>query len=260
MIIFILEIHYLDHAGATQYSDEQMMNIFSNYTTNIYLNPHTNKTTEDHIDQVRYKILNWFNTTSDEYSVIFTSGATAALKLVAETFDFGDSSNGHFVYLRDNHTSVLGMREIINTKNVICVERGDFMNGKFYESVRINSNALLVYPAQCNFSGFKYPLDTIRYFQTANETIPLDESNRYVCLDAAGFVSTNPLDLSKWHPDFICLSFYKIFGYPTGLGALIVSRRGEHILNKSYYGGGTVKISLSKASKWHQKRDLIHER
>lgn len=236
------------------------MRIFSNFTSNIYSNPHTSKLTEDHIDQVRYKILNWFNTTCDEYSVIFTSGATAALKLVAETFNFGDSSNGHFVYLRDNHTSVLGMREIVKTSNIICVERNDFMNGKFHESTENDSNTLLVFPAQCNFNGFKYPLNAIRRFQTANEKMPVEDSKRFVCLDAASFVSTNPLDLNKWRPDFVCLSFYKIFGYPTGLGALIVSRRGEQVLNKSYYGGGTVKISLSNTSKWHQKRDLIHER
>lgn len=260
ILLHFVEIHYLDHAGATQYAEEQMQHIYSNLVSNVYCNPHTNKLTEDHIDQVRFRILNWFNATSDEYSVIFTSGATAALKLVAETFDFGDSSHGPFLYLRDNHTSVLGMREIIKTTNIIAVERDEFMNGKFQESFQYNENSLLVYPAQCNFSGFKYSLDAIQRFQTANESIALQSSNRYVCLDAASFVSTNLLDLNKWHPDFVCISFYKMFGYPTGLGALIVSRRGERILNKSYYGGGTVKISLSNASKWHRKRDLIHER
>lgn len=237
-----------------------MQQVFSNLISNVYSNPHTSKLTEDHIDQVRYKILNWFNTTSDEYSVIFTSGATASLKLIAETFDFGDSSDGDFIYLRDNHTSVLGMREIVRTKSIVCVERDQFMSGKFQQFVNSNGTSLLVYPAQCNFNGFKYPLNAIRQFQTANESIPLDSSNRYVCLDAAGFVSTNPLDLKKWKPDFVCISFYKMFGYPTGLGALIVSRRGEHVLKKSYYGGGTVKISLSNASGWHRKRDLIHQR
>lgn len=258
--VLFSEIHYLDHAGATQYAEEQMLHVYSDLISNVHCNPHTSKLTEDHIDQVRYKLLNWFNTTSDEYSVIFTSGATASLKLVAETFDFGDSSHGRFLYLRDNHTSVLGMREIVKTKNIICVERDQFMNGKFQESIKNDGHSLLVYPAQCNFSGYKYPLNAIRRFQTANGSIPFESSNRYVCLDAAGFVSTNPLDLNKWRPDFVCISFYKIFGYPTGLGALIVSRRGERILNKSYYGGGTVEISLSNASKWHRKRDLIHER
>lgn len=257
----IADIHYLDNAGATQYADDQMQQIYSNMVSNVYSNPHTNKMTEDLIDQVRYRVLESFNTTTDEYSVIFTSGATAALKLVAETFDFGDSSTGSFLYLRDNHTSVLGMREIVKTKNIVCVDRNQFMSEHFQDSLRAyKGNSLFVYPAQCNFSGFKYPLNKIHHFQAAGESTTAKRSDRYVCLDAASFVSTNFLDLRKWQPDFVCISFYKIFGYPSGLGALIVNRRGERMLNKSYYGGGTVKISLSNATGWHQKRDSIHER
>lgn len=180
--------------------------------------------------------------------------------MLAETFDFGESEpNGSFSYLRDNHTSVLGMREIVKTKNIICIERDQFMCGKFSASTAHNGNSLLVYPAQCNFNGFKYPLHAMNKFQTANG-IAIEHSNRYVCLDAAAFVSTNLLDLSKCHADFVSISFYKMFGYPTGLGALIVSRRGERVLKKSYFGGGTVKISLSNISGWHRKRDSIHER
>ena len=49
-----------------------------------------------------------------------------------------------------------------------------------------------------------------------------------VCLDAAAWVSSSPLDLSQYRPDFVVFSFYKLFGYPTGLGALLV-RNGECI-------------------------------
>lgn len=253
-------IHYLDHAGATQYAEQQMQQIYSNFMSNVYCNPHTNKITEDLIDQVRYRILNWLNTTSDEYSVIFTSGATASLKLVAETFNFDDKSTSLFLYLRDNHTSVLGMREMVKTKNIRSIERDNFLSGKFQKLLQPDGKSLFVFPAQCNFSGYKYPLEKIHHIQTANGSISVDQSNHYVCLDAASFVSTNYLDLTKWRPDFVCISFYKIFGYPTGLGALIVCKKGEQILNKAYYGGGTVKISLSNSTGWHQKRDLIHER
>ena len=44
----------------------------------------------------------------------------------------------------------------------------------------------------------------------------------FVLLDAAGLVATCPLDLSTWKPDFVNLSFYKIMGYPTGLGKWFV--------------------------------------
>jgi molybdenum cofactor sulfurtransferase len=36
------------------------------------------------------------------------------------------------------------------------------------------------------------------------------------------------------------LSYYKIFGYPSGLGALLVRRGASQILRRKYFGGGTV--------------------
>lgn len=43
------------------------------------------------------------------------------------------------------------------------------------------------------------------------------------------------------------LSYYKIFGYPTGLGALLVHKRAVPLLmkRKRYFGGGTVAVSLA---------------
>ena len=44
------------------------------------------------------------------------------------------------------------------------------------------------------------------------------------------------------------LSYYKIFGYPTGLGALLVHKRAVPLLmeRKRYFGGGTVAVSLAE--------------
>lgn len=249
-----------------------MRQIYADLVSNVYANPHTSKITDDLVDQVRFKILSSFNTTYNEYSVIFTAGTTASLKLLAETFEFGES--GCFAYLRDTHTSVLGMRAVVGTDRIHCIERQEFMQDNFdgdhsdgdfqlerCSSDRNEGNSLYVYSAQCNFSGYKYPLDKIERIQLNNGRIrQVEESKRFVCVDAASFVATNHLDLHRWQPDFVCLSFYKMFGYPTGLGALIVSRRGEQVLRKRYYGGGTVKISLSSSSGWHRKRDALHER
>lgn len=262
------ENYYLDHAGATLYSEKQINDVFNNLSSNLYCNPHTSKSTEDLIDQVRFRILNFFNTTSDEYNVIFTSGATQSLKIVAETFDFrgnatAEDEYGSFCYLQDNHTSVLGMREVVKTSSIEVITKTKFMEHlpRDHCPEQLDSqqtNSLFVYPAQCNFSGFKYPMETISAIQQngIENTIP---SNWYVCVDAASFVSTNFFDLKRYNPDFVCLSFYKLFGYPTGLGALIVSRRGEKVLQKKYYGGGTVKIAMTEIN-WHVKRDAFHER
>ena len=213
---------------------------------NFYPNPHTSKSSENLIDQGRLRILKHFHVNNyDDYSVIFTSNCTASLKIVGEAFQFVD--NGSFYYLSDSHTSVLGLREIVKTKNIISLSRNFFKEDKVPETMK---NSLIAYPAQCNFNGNKYPLKMIEKIH--------QRDNNYVLLDAAGYASTNDLDLSLFKPDYVTLSFYKIFGYPTGLGALIVSKRGAEKLKKKYYGGGTIKIALTREN-WHQKRDKLHE-
>lgn len=41
------------------------------------------------------------------------------------------------------------------------------------------------------------------------------------------------------------LSYYKIFGYPTGLGALLVRKDALKHLRKRYFGGGAVSVSIA---------------
>ncbi|CAG9803707.1 unnamed protein product [Chironomus riparius] len=237
---------YLDAAGSGLYGENQIKNICDLLSLNFYPNPHTSKSSENIIDQVRLRILRHFHVKNfDDYTVIFTSNCTAALKIVGETFTFDD--NGSFYYLSDSHTSVLGLREIVNTRSIIHLSRSFFKEDNVLETMK---NSLFAFPAQCNYNGYKYPLKII-------EKIHLRDNN-YVLLDAAGFASTNDLDLNLFKADYVSVSFYKIFGHPTGLGALIVSKRGAEKLKKKYYGGGTVKIALTREN-WHQKRDKLHE-
>ena len=55
------------------------------------------------------KVLDYCNASAKEYKCIFTSGATAALKLVGEAFPW--SRESCFMYTTENHNSVLGIRE-----------------------------------------------------------------------------------------------------------------------------------------------------
>ena len=64
-----------------------------------------------------------------------------------------------------------------------------------------------------------------------------------VLVDCAAFVPTNRLDLSEWHPDFVPLSFYKIFGYPTGIGCLLARKQALAKLQRPWYAGGTITLS-----------------
>uniref|UniRef100_A0A2N9F1C9 Aminotransferase class V domain-containing protein n=1 Tax=Fagus sylvatica TaxID=28930 RepID=A0A2N9F1C9_FAGSY len=104
---------YLDHAGSTLYSELQMEAVFSELTTNVYGNPHSqsdsSSATCDILREARQQVLDYFNASPKDYKCIFTSGATAALKLVGEAFPWSRQSS--FMYTMENHNSVLGIRE-----------------------------------------------------------------------------------------------------------------------------------------------------
>src|SRR5204863_5128719 len=100
------------------------------------------------------------------------------------------------------------------------------------------------YPAQSNFSGVAHPLSLVE----------LARARGYdVLLDAAAFVATNRLDLRAVSPDFVAVSFYKVFGYPTGVGALVARRDALERLRRPWFSGGTV-IYASVAADRHRLR------
>lgn len=272
---------YVDYAGSSLYRPELINTIMADLLSNTYANPHSQSPsstlTSNMIEQTRHQVLEFFNTNSDEYSVVFTSGCTAALKLLAETFTFMDveesnkteTDGGCFCYLLDNHTSVQGMREIAIDKRakVICLNTDQLyqadLSDAYLQSQDGNNNrgnSLFVYPAQSNFSGHRYPLDWIADVKSKKFPFQHDfsEDSWFTCLDAASFVSTSHLDLQAIKPDFLAISFYKIFGYPTGLGALLVHHQSVHVLKKKYFGGGTVAVSTPQKH-FHQNHSALHE-
>lgn len=68
-------------------------------------------------------------------------------------------------------------------------------------------------------AGVKYPLDWIPQIKAKST----DETDWRVLIDAAAYVPTQPLDLRKVNPDFVSMSFYKMFGYPTVSGTPVQS-------------------------------------
>lgn len=166
-------------------------------------------------------------------------------------------------YLEDNHTSVIGMREVAmdrdvdchcllysdvfnfmrsnegplcacfkwnqlanesnpdsSNNNIVCNETeqtSESMTGKSLENFEtLEVNNLFVFPSQSNYNGAKYPLEWVSKAQTG--TLIESAGTTLVCIDAASHCSTSSLDLAKTQPDFVTISFYKIFGFPSGLG------------------------------------------
>ncbi|TNN44554.1 Molybdenum cofactor sulfurase [Liparis tanakae] len=228
---------------------------------NLYGNPHSHhpssRLTQDTVDRVRFRVLQHFNAPPDEYSVIFTSGCTAALRLVAESFPWRPAAEGEagsvFGHLTDSHTSVVGIRGPACARGAVALPVSpQEVEGRARRPAGGEGAAagrtphLFSYPAQSNFSGRKYPLGFVRGIQARRLYPACDHAGRWlVLLDAACLVGCSPLDLRDCPADFVPISFHKMFGFPTGLGALLVRNDAAAMLTKSYFGGGSAAAYLS---------------
>ncbi len=249
---------YLDYTGGNMYARTQLRQHMQLLENNILGNPHsTNPTSVQssfHVEEARNKVISFFN--ADDYYCVFTQNATAALKIVGECYPFSDES--FLGLLADNHNSVNGIREY-------CANReGHYEYCPIqYEDLRIDDEKLhdfltskkdypaklFAYPAQSNVSGVKHDLKWISVAQDLGWD---------VLLDAAAFVPANRLDLSLVKPDFVTISFYKMFGYPTGIGCLLVKKSEFDKLVKPWFAGGTVTLASVKTSHYYLAQN--HER
>jgi len=232
---------YLDYTGAGLYP-ESLVRIHSGMLLKeISGNPHSHSpasiATTRKIEAARNRVLMFFDADPDEYQVVFVLNSSAALKIVGESFPF--ESGSRFSLTADNHNSVNGIREFAKVKGA-SVEyvpldsdlRVDNLERLLPETDESKDN-LFAYPPQSNFSGAKHPLSWVE----------LAHSRGYdVLLDAAAFVPTSKLSLRSVKPDFVCVSFYKMFGFPTGVGALIARKVALQKLRRPWFSGGTVRF------------------
>ena len=233
---------YLDFTGGGLYPAEVVKRHHEQLLGNVFGNPHSTNPTSQLatrlVEDARRKVIEFFN--ARDYHCIFTQNASGALKVVGESYPFGPTST--LVLLADNHNSVNGIREYCNQKG----GKTQYVQVQ-YEDLQINEELLMstldgapdsemklfAFPAQSNVSGVKHDLKWIEIAR---------ERGFDVLLDAAAFVPSNRLDLSKVRPDFVSVSFYKIFGYPTGIGCLLVHKDTFPKLTKPWFAGGTVTL------------------
>jgi selenocysteine lyase/cysteine desulfurase len=233
---------YLDYTGASLHGDSQLDAHLQLLRDHTYGNPHSANPASlaitSLVEAARRQILDYFHA-AEHYHLVFTPNATGALKLIGEAFPFAPGSR--YLLSWDNHNSVNGIREFARRKGAQIMYtpltspdlRLDLSQLSF-QNPDPRSPHLFAFPAQSNYSGVQHPLSLIPQAQAQGWR---------VLLDAAAYVPTNPLNLSEHQPDFVSVSFYKMFGYPTGLGALLIHRNALPLLERPWFAGGTVDFT-----------------
>lgn len=265
---------YLDHAGTTLYTQSQLDAHFHQLRTLTMGNPHSEQ--EDSkslhlIDECIQLILSVLDTSTRDYSLIFTLNTSHACQFLSTIFPF--SSQSEYAYMIDSHNSLIGIRQQVKLKggcfSIIdypaqiyndvdhdwtfrCAGRSISQSND--EQSQDSFYCLFATPAENNFNGLRPPLHQLlqpfldsRSKSMDNFPIPVHRTPSDTChwltlVDCAKYLSTNSFSLSTYPVDFLVLSFYKIFGYPTGLGALIIRNETLQLLQRNiYFGGGSVQ-------------------
>jgi molybdenum cofactor sulfurtransferase len=236
---------YLDYTGGGLYADSQLREHQELLRTGVFGNPHSNspasRAATRLADEARQAVLRFFKASPDEYTVVFTANASGALKLVGESFPF--TTGSRFLVSADNHNSVNGIREFARSRDAEVTYLPLQTPELRFDGAEVlaaldrapaGRQSLFAYPAQSNYSGVRHPLDWVTQAH---------QRGWDVLLDASAFVPTNSLDLSRWHPDFVAVSWYKLFGYPTGIGSLVVRREALARLRRPWFAGGTIGVA-----------------
>ena len=241
---------YLDYTGGNLAPASLVRAHAELLATEVLGNPHSvnpsSKRATDLCESARERVLGYFGG-SDDYYCVFTANATAALKLVGECFPWRAGSR--YLLTADNHNSVHGIRRYA-TAGGAAFEYTGLDDDLGLDGVQLDAAldrpgaapSLFALPAQSNASGVKHNLGW------------LTEARRrgwHTLLDAAAFAPTNRLNLRTHRPDFACVSFYKIFGYPTGIGCLLIHKEAFGVLQKRWFAGGTVTISSIAEPAFH---------
>lgn len=230
---------YLDYTGSGLYAASQVESHAEMLRGAVLGNPHSDspasRASTALVERARAAVLRALDCDAETHDVCFTANASGALRLVAEAFPFRPGSR--LVLSADNHNSVNGFREFANRRGA------DMRYIRLDDELRLAGVAdalaraaadvphLFAFPAQSNFSGVRHPLRIVRQAR---------EMGYAVMLDAAAYVPTSRLSLREVPADFVSLSFYKMFGYPTGVGALVARRDALTRLERPWFAGGTV--------------------
>ena len=273
---------YCDYNGCPPVSSRLIQNCTRQHIESMVLgNPHSKNASasiaEKAIHESRSLVLKHFNAPEfGEYHCVFVNGgATNAVQLVGDAF-FSVGKRDALSYAMDNHTSVVGLRNLVWSRGgdvFVLVENEE----EEWTSVKVNdcgakiktkkkwfkgnkSNPrgrkhLLAYADESNFHGQGVREACVK---RKMEEICREGSECFTLLDASKSAAMRPVmlkDMEKeLRPDFIVASAYKMFGYPTGVGFLLVSNRAMEMIernenmNRKYFGGGTAKAIDAKTN------------
>ena len=227
---------YLDNAATSQKPQsviDCIVDYYSNYNANIHRGVHSlSQEATDAYEGARKKVQNHFNIKS-AHEVIFTSGTTHGINLVANGFsEILRKGDEIIVSALEHHSNIVPWQ-------MLCAKTGATM-----KVIPMNSDGTLVLSEYKKLLSEKTQLVFVNHISNALGTInPIEEIieaahavDAAVLIDGAQSCSHIKPDLQKLNVDFYVTSAHKMCG-PTGIGMLYLKEEWGKKL-PPYQGGG----------------------
>lgn len=228
---------YLDN-GATTQKPQLVIDAISNYysteNSNIHRGVHTlSQEATTAYEEARVKIQQFINA-KHSHEVIFTSGTTDSINLIATTFGKKHLKRGDEVIITamEHHSNIVPWQMICEEKEAILKvipinKKGELILEEFKNLIS-EKTKLVSFTHTSNSLGTINPTEEIIEIAHAN--------NALVLIDAAQAIGHDRVNVQKLDADFFVFSGHKLFG-PTGIGVLY----GKEVLLNDlppYQGGG----------------------
>ena len=238
---------YLDSAASMQKPKKVLDAINKNYSFN-YSNVHRglHKLSEEattNYENARTKVANFIN--CKEKEVVFTSGATAAINLVAYSWGLKNLSSGDeiIITIAEHHANIVPWQIIAKQTGakIIAakVDPDENFDPEIIKNLVTDKTKVIAFPHVSNVLGTTFPVKDICKIA--------DDCGAISVVDGCQGIIHGKVDVKNLNCDFYCFSGHKLYG-PTGIGILF----GKHqILEEMppFLGGGdmidTVKIQES---------------
>ena len=228
---------YLDN-GATSQKPQSVIDTinryYSNENSNIHRGVHTlSQEATSAYEEVRKKVQKFINAKHD-HEVIFTSGTTGGINLVASSFGENLIRKGDEILITymEHHSNIVPWQMLCERKGaklkVVPISQNGEIDIDEYKKLITPKTELISLVHVSNSLGTINPVKELIEIAHA-ENIP-------VLVDGAQAVHHMPVDVQELDADFYVFSAHKMYG-PTGVGVLY----GKEELLKDmapYQGGG----------------------
>lgn len=234
---------YFDNGATSQKPQvviDAIVDYYSNYNANIHRGVHTlSQLATDAYEQARFKIQKHFNA-KQPFEIIFTSGTTESINLVANGFDsLVDKDDEIIISALEHHSNIVPWQ-------MLCERTGAIL-----KVIPIDSNGELIMSEYDKLLSNKTKLVCCNHISNALGTLnPIEEIIKKahaigaaVLIDGAQSCPHIKPDLQALDVDFYVTSAHKMCG-PTGVGMLYGK---EEWLRKlpPYKGGGEMIATVT---------------